>query len=154
MPYLYYPKEDMWKSEYVFFVQKDKKKLVFNGYADAKGLTVGIIRENSYHESFWKANLKTLEAVDAEMNFKRLGKGHIDLFPIDKTIGRYTLGLLGLKEKITYYDYVIFSKGYPMPFARKSKHPDIKQIADRFEQELIKMKASGEYDKIVDKWLK
>lgn len=160
MPYLFYPKEDMWTSEYLFFVRKDKKKPSFNGYADAKGLNVGIIRGNSYHESFWKADLTTKPAVDAETNFRRLFKGYIDLFPIDKTIGLYTMGLLQKKDnvpykaEITYYDHTLFSKGYPMPFARKSANPKIKEIADQFEQELIKIKANGVYDEIVNKWLK
>ena len=46
-----------------------------------------------------------------------------------------------------------FSKGYPMPFAKKSSYPNIEQIAEQFEQELIEIKQSGVYDEIREKWL-
>ncbi len=153
-PYLYYPKEDMWKSEYVFFVHKDDKKTKFRGYQDAKGLKVGIIRGNSYHESFWKAKLITEEVKNMDLNFKKLNKKRIDLFPCDKTVGLYSLKLMKLQDNITYYDFIIFSKGYPMSFAKKSSYPNIEKIAKSFEKELIQLKKSGEYDKIMKKWLK
>ncbi len=152
-PFLYYPKEDMWVSEFVFFVNKSKKKASFTGYNDAKGMTIGTIRGNSYHPSFWDAKFKTDEAKDLQTCFKKLAAGRVDLVPADKTVGLYTLSMLGLKDKIDYYSFVLYSKGYPMPFAKKSNHKDIKEIAERFEQELIKMKKSGEYDKIREKWL-
>ena len=49
---------------------------------------------------------------------------------------------------------ILFSKGYPMPFAKKSDYPGLKKIADDFERELARMKKSGEYDKILLRWLK
>ncbi len=67
-PFLYYPKEDMWASEYVFFVRNDKKQEKFNGYADAKNLVVGITKGNSYHDSFWNAGLNTVEGMGIDNN--------------------------------------------------------------------------------------
>jgi len=161
--YLYYPKEDMWTSEYVFFVRKDKKTAGFNGYEDAKSqkLKIGIIRGNSYHKSFWETfperpdgslNRQLDPAKNVEINFKKLQRGRIDLYILDKTVGLYSIKLLKFQDEITYYEKVLFSKGYPMPFARKSKIDDIDKIADQFEHELIKMKQDGEYNKIIEHW--
>ena len=153
-PFLYYPEEDMWNSEFAFFVRKDKKQPSFNSYEDAKGLTVGVIRGNSYNDDFFNAKLKLDEARDDEQNFKKLAKGRIDLYIQKKGVGLYTLKLLGLQDEIAVYDKIMFSKGYPMPFAKNSSYPNNKKIAAQFEQELKNMKANGEYDKIFAKWLK
>lgn len=153
--FLYYPKENMWSSEFLFFVNTKKKKENFKSYEDAKGLKVGVILGNSYHDSFWDAKLKTEEAVNIEINLKKLAAGRIDLFIIDKTVGMYTAKLLGLQNKIEpYNDFIAFSKGYPAPFIKNSKYPNIEEISKKFESELINMKKSGEYKKIIDKWLK
>lgn len=166
--YLYYPQEDMWKSEFVFFVRKENKKETFNGYEDAKklNLKIGIIRGNSYHDSFWNAfpyqdaekkvlNAQLDEAVDMEINLKKLAaRGRTDLYIVDRIVGLHGLKKLGLQDEVTYYDTVLFSKGYPMPFAKNSSYPDIQALCDKFSRELAEMKRSGEYDKILQKWLK
>jgi polar amino acid transport system substrate-binding protein len=153
-PYLYYPNEDMWKSDFVFFVRKDRKKGSQMSYGNAKGQTIGIIRGNSYHSSFWDSHLTFEESPDEETNLKKLAEGKIDLYLTKKIVGLYSLKLLGLGGSIACYDNVLFSKGYPMPFASKSSYPDIAGIAGRFEKELVLMKKQGEYQKIVDAWLK
>lgn len=175
-PFVIYPKEDMWDSEFVFFVNSSKKQSGFDGYESAKsgGLTVGIVPGNSYHDSFWSAfpykngstefqgdlatddnyndALKT--AAGLEQNLKKLAAGRVGLVVADKTVGLYTAKLLGLSGKIEAYDTVLYGKGYPMPFAKKSSNPNIASIAEKFEAELVKMKANGEYQKILDTWLK
>jgi len=164
MPYLNYPKENMWTSEYVFFVQTSKKQPRLNGYADAKrqNLRIGIINGNSYNEAFWetfpnvterKTHLLLEGSTNADINFRKLSKGRIDLYIVDKTVGRYTVRRLGLQNNVTWYNQPLFSKGYPMPFAKKSKYPNLPQIAERFEQELIAMKKNGKYEEIREKWL-
>lgn len=152
-PYLYYPKEDMWTSSFVFFVAKDKKKDSFDGYNDAQGLTVGVVKGNSYNDDFWAAKLKTEESVDLPSALKKLASGRIDLLPADKTVGLYSLKQLGLQDKVTFYEFSLFSKGYPMPFAKKSSYPNLEEVSKQFEMELLKLKASGEYGKIREKWL-
>ena len=59
-----------------------------------------------------------------------------------------------MQNDITYYETPLFSKGYPMPFSKKSSYPNIKTIAEKFDQELAIMKKNGEYKKIEAKWLK
>ncbi len=176
-PYVWYPQEDMWVSEFVFFVKKDRMQPGFRGYETAVGkkLKIGIIHGNSYHSSFWKAfpykdgstafkgditdvhdmlNNQLDGAPDLKINLKKLARGRTDLFPADKTFGTYTANLLGLGDKLVFYDAVLYSKSYPMPFVRKSDYPNIKKIAEGFEQELEILKNSDEYKKFFDKWLK
>jgi polar amino acid transport system substrate-binding protein len=161
-PFLYFPKEDMWLSEYVFFVRKDRMQPKFNGYEDAKNMTVGITAANSYHPSFWAAfpnidgntlNPHLEVAISAELNFMKLAEGHIDFFPLDKIVGLTILNKLGLHDKITYYPVTLFTKGYPMPFAKNSKYPNLKKISEKFEQALIAFKNSNDYKLILNKYM-
>ncbi|MBF0118774.1 MAG: amino acid ABC transporter substrate-binding protein [Desulfobacterales bacterium] len=164
--FLYYPNESMWVSEVVFFVKKDKKLPEFKGYEDAKknNLKIGVIRGNSYNDAFWQAfpyadtekkkiNAQLDEAVDMETNIKKLAAGRIDLYIVDKTVGLYGVKKLNLQNEITYYETVLYSKNYPMPFAKKSSYPNIKEVGEKFEKELIELKKSGKYDEIRKKWL-
>ena len=164
-PYLYYPKEDMWTSEFVFFTKRADKLPVLNGYEDvkAKELQVGVVRGNSYNNDFWKAFPRTeagklhqllQPARSAEVNFKKLARGRIDLYILDKTVGLYMLSQLQLQQDIAFYETALFAKGYPMPFVKKSDYPGLAEIAAQFERELIALKASGEYDKLREKWFR
>lgn len=161
--YLYYPKVDMWVSEYVFFTRKQPVSASVHGYEDAiqENLKIGIIRGNSYDPGFWAAfpaqpdgslNRQLDQGVNVEMNFRKLIGGRIDLYILDKTVGLHSARLLNIQDKVRYHPTVLFSKGYPMPFSRNSKVPDIRTVAERFEQELVRMKRSGAYQKIIDQW--
>lgn len=163
--FLLYPQEDMWTSEYVFFARRDRQLPPIENYRDVhlKQLQVGVVRDNSYNDEFWKVFPRTPEgklyhllqpARNADINFKKLARGRIDLYIIDKTIGLYNLSQMRLQQEIAPHGAVLFAKGYPMPFARKSDYPDLPGIAARFEQALVELKASGEYDKIRERWLK
>lgn len=173
-PYLWYPEEDMWVSAFGFLVQKEKKQPGFQGYKTAvdNKLKIGIVNGNSYHKSFWNAfpyknGAKTfqgdlaasklnqqLEGVNKfDLNIKKLAGGRIDLVISDKIVGLYTAKLLGVRDKLDYYDPPLYSKGYPMPFIKKSAYPDIKNIAVKFEKELKALKQTDQYQAIFDKWL-
>ena len=153
-PVLYYPKENMWTGEFVFFVNKKNKKASFTSYADAKGLSVAVVKGNSYSDEFMNAGLKLVEVKTLKKQLRRLASGKVDLAMMEKKVGLYTSKLLNMQSTIDYYDHVFYSKGYPMPFAKKSTYPGIKEISEKFEAELVKMKASGEYQTITDKWTK
>lgn len=175
-PYLWYPDQAMWASEFVFFTHRDRILPTFKGYSTIleKNLKVGVTQGNSYYSGFWQAfpyqdgstyfqgeesltplHAQLYSASNLKMNIKLLSvKGRIDVYPADKTVGLYTAKQMNLQESITYYDSVIFTKSYPMPFAKSSKYPGIKYIADKFDRELKVLKESGEYQKIINKWIK
>ena len=155
----------MWETRTVFFVHKKNVDPDFKGYASTKGKIVGMIRGGSYHDSFWKVfpyqdkekkklNSFLSPAKNTEQNLKMLAVGRIDLAILDRTVGQVTLRKLGLQDKITFYDIPLYSKGYPMPFARKSAYPGIADIAKNFDAELAAMKKNGEYQAILARWLK
>ena len=72
----------------------------------------------------------------------------------DKSIGLYLIDSLGLQHSISHYDNILFTKGYPMPFAKNSNYPDLKQIAALFEWALTQLKQDGTYQQLVDRGLK
>lgn len=153
-PFVIYPEENMWMSEYVFLKSAGDTRAV-SGYQEAedKGLSIGTIKGNSYNDEFWEHELNLHPAINLETNIKKLAGGRIDLVIVDKTIGLYTAKLLGLRDKIDFHDAVLFAKGYPMPFVKNSDYPNIEGIAEKYEAELKKMKQDGRYQAIMDKWL-
>lgn len=164
-PFLYYPQEDMWTSEFVFFTQRDNKLPHLQSYDEVKdkALRIGVVRGNSYNTDFWQAFPRTASgkhhpllqpARSAEVNFKKLARGRIDLYILDKTVGLYMVRQMKLQQEIDFYDTALFAKGYPMPFVKKSDYPQLAAIAEQFEQELKAFKSSEEYHKIREKWLK
>ena len=141
-------------------------------------MKVGVTSGNSYHPSFWEAfpyqdpptNTKLNAQLDGapslDMNLFKLAKNNTQLYPVDRTVGLYNLAVLKKSEPgknieaiVPYENFVLFSKKYPMPFAKKSDYKDarfadIQAVAQAFEKELKAMKVSGEYEKIRSKWLK
>lgn len=164
-PYLYYPKEDMWKSEYVFLKNSLDHFPSLNGYEDAieQKFDIGVIRGNSYNDAFWEAfpdkadgslNDQLHPARNMTLNLRKLSRQRLDLFISDRTVGLFSAKKMGLSGKVLAHPIVLFSKGYPMPFVRNSSYPDIENLAKAFERELKLMKARGSYDRIVNKWIK
>lgn len=173
-PFVWYSKEDMWLSEVVFHTLKTKKIKNFNGYETAKneGLRIGVTNGNSYHKNFWQAfpykdktkkfqpykSIKLLNeqlhpVKDLKTNVIKLVHNRIDVFIVDKMVGTYTAKLMGYGDQITYYEKPLYTKAYQLVFVKNSDYPNLKDIAVDFEKELMLMKKSGEYQKILDKWL-
>lgn len=173
IPYLYYPKEDIRISQFVFFVHKEEKIDSFTGtYEEIKNnkKRIGIQIGASYDKEFWRqfpykdgtssynTNKRDYNSLISPVphpiqNFKKLSMKRVDVFPFDRDVGLYQLKELKLQNIISHYPQVLFSKGYPISFAKKSDYPNIKEVGERFEQELILLKQSGEYQKIVNHWL-
>ncbi len=175
--YLYYPETDMWRSEFVFFVHKDNKMLAPNGsYEEVvkSGRGVGIWRGASYSPEFWqhfpskdgstaynpKMALsgmynKQLQVSTAPINLFKMVKAKRVTFCIeDRTVGLYLMRIHNIGDSVVAYENPVFSKGYPMPFVKKSTYPNLKQISEEFESRLIALKEDGRYAAIFNKWLK
>jgi polar amino acid transport system substrate-binding protein len=127
--YLYFPKNAVWKTNFVFFTnQKTKRKYDIRSIEDAKRnhLKIGIVRGAIYHESFWDAfpgqdpainegyNPALVPAPDTATNFRQLQLNHIQLYPQDRIAG-----LWEARAEHTvpcYYETVLFSNTTCMPF--------------------------------------
>jgi len=150
------PDHQLWNGEYRFFIHRRQvSSFRFKGYDDPslKDYSIGVVNGYSYTKEFREADLnrKTYPSPDAA--FKALAEGEIDLFPMGVTVGTWLIKKLGLSDKVKYLDNTLFSKPYHIAFTRKSDHPGIKDLSDRFQEELSKMRASGEYDSIYDSYI-
>ncbi|NQZ32878.1 MAG: transporter substrate-binding domain-containing protein [Oceanospirillaceae bacterium] len=145
--------------------------------------SVCIVNGFSYHQSFWQAfpyaNIKQGEklsqytpdrrdyhplivsASESKVCFKLLLKNRVDVVIADLSIGLTEIKKLKnnsesekMASGLTHYDKVLFSKGYPLSFVKNSNYPQLEVLGERFWAELLAMQASGEYQVIVDRWLK
>ncbi len=147
----------LWVTRYVFFVRKQYADVfTFVDYKQLKrdGLRVGVCQGYSYDRGkLLDAGLVTRTFVDPEAGLKALAAGDIDLFPLDETVGRWFLEDLHLADSITTLPRTIFEKPYEMMFSRASSYPDLENIRRRFYEELRKMRDSGEYAGIVNRYI-
>jgi polar amino acid transport system substrate-binding protein len=149
--WLVYPSEPVNISENVLFVRKDSK-LAFNSLADLKGLTIGVSSGYSYGAEFDNSTLfKKYVAVDEKTNFRMLKEGRFDAFICDKIVGVYMLKQLGLMGEITYLPKVISE--FQM-YAAFSKKAGADQLAAKFSEAMKAIKKSGEYQRILDRYIK
>ncbi|MDM8538930.1 transporter substrate-binding domain-containing protein, partial [Desulfobacterales bacterium HSG17] len=170
--FVYYPENHVWDASFVFLTNTETKtKYEINNMDDIKkhNLKIGVIKGNSYHEVFWKAfpwqneqktiynpQLRVLDKVQTCLSI--LDKNIINLYPIPKTIGLYTVKEMNLKN-ITNYDFVIFSKPYPNVFSKASKFANekfnnITELMNAYDEELGKFKSTPEFTTLFEKYEK
>lgn len=142
-------------NSYHLFMHLKEKSFDWKKWEDLKGLNIGVTKSYSYGETFEKAKNKNLfllesAASDAD-NLKKLLKGQIDLFPLNKNtawptakkhlspaeLDQIELHPRPLSENRT--SHVIFSK------TSRSERL-IKDFNDAAE----KLKQSGEFSKFFD----
>lgn len=173
-PYLLYPEENMWISEFVFFrINNSKYNHLKGSMQDIKltGEKLLIERGASYYPGFWKVfpyndgsdlydlnnfnyNNQLVPVVDHNTMFKMLIYEREEFAIADKIVGQYIISNLGFNDKVGFCDTVIFSKPYPMPFSRQSDYPELNDIARKFDEKLKEMKKNGIYQLIVDRWIR
>lgn len=150
------PQNYLHMSEYVFFTNKEYKSLEINSYEDIKkyGYKLGIIEGYSYNSEFWDANLTATTIKDTTEAFRKLEHNEIELLFMDKTGGIADLKSIMLLQEIGHLDKVFLSKPYSVQFSKNSDFPDIEDVMNKFNIELSKLKETGEYQAIYDKYLK
>jgi ABC-type amino acid transport substrate-binding protein len=150
------PPDFLWISEYVFFVKRSRVlDLRFESYEQIKrdGLRVGTNKDYSYDPEFLAAGLSVREYPDTRSGMTALINGDIDLYPMDRTVGVAELRRMGLTGAVTALPRPLFSKPYLCPFVRGSDMPGIEAIMDAFHAQLRLMRATGEYDEIVQQFV-
>lgn len=162
-PYVHYSADSTWKTEVVFFTRQDKYIDGFNSYQTIKdkGLRIAVVRENSYHPSFWEhfptqangvMHEQLMEVRDNDHALVLLKHGRVDLAVMDRTVGRTILASNTWGNSITWYQDVIYRKPYPIAFSKSSAYVGLADIRAQFDAELAAMKASGEYNEIMCRW--
>lgn len=145
----YISSEPLLIEESVFFYMKDKN-FNWKSLDDLKkykvGVTIGYVQE----EILRKSGIPAEACPNEYLNFRKLYAGRIDVYWTTKNAGytaiRKIYGNLGA-ELFTHHSrsagvfrhYVFFSK----------KTSDGKKFRDKFDSGLMKLKSSGEYDRII-----
>lgn len=127
------------------FYHLKSKPLVWNGYADLKGKTIGGSLGYSYAKelkSEAKANSFTYQVAKSDIiNLKKILKGRIDAFPCAVDVCNTLLKQLGGEalEKITYNNTKLFSEAnYYLIISKKSKNS--REIIKKFNEGLDLLK--------------
>lgn len=151
---------DPYRDESVaIFVQKSKANQYtfdsLSAFANA-GLTIGTTRGYHYGDDFMgmiekKAiKGKISESSSDEKSLKKLAAGRADVVLIDKYAGAALVKSMGLSSKIVMHSLTLNSADIHFMFSMKSSSKD---LVSKFNKALKEMKASGEYDKILNRYL-
>ena len=150
------PRDYLWLTRYVFFVNKRYADVLkFESYEQLRrdASRVGVLKDYTYDGKLLSAGLKTVKYISSADGFKALSEGKIDLFPMDETVGRWMLRDLGLADSVTMLPRTIVEKPYLMMFSRKSSYPNLSSIWTKYYEELRKLRDSGEYADIVNRYI-
>lgn len=140
------PVDYLWVTRYKFFV---KSRNGSNGEFDSydriieSNLRVGLNKGYSYFPDFPADRFNSRYYFDTESGFMGLIQDEIDLYPMDMTVGRYTLEAMGLEKSVTALPKVLFSKAYLCPFVKKSDYSDLESIMYEFNYQVRQLRASG-----------
>ena len=134
----------------VFFYMKDNPPPEWEALADLKGRRIGATSGFTYTKEFWDAaksgSLDIEEANSEELNFKKLLKGRIDLFPSNPLVGQKILvEAFGLRaaEKVAYHPKPLIAPTGHLLFTRKLANAE--ELVAVFNRGLAKLRKSGRY---------
>ena len=138
----------------VFFHLR-KKKFHWISYRDLKALHIGLVLKNHYGSEFHRAlkrGFLNVQYVPREtLNFEKLLKGRIDLFPINQKAGYYIIRKYfpNQRNQFTHHSRALKTSPYHLLFTRRS--PGSPRLLRLFNQGLDKLKKSSEYNRILKK---
>ncbi len=92
---------------------------------------------------------KFVSVPTSEVNYYNLVQNHIDGFLEDPFVAGYTIKRKGLQDEIMKLPIVIHSGDVALMFSKKSVQ---QETVEAFNQALKRLKASGVYDKILEKY--
>jgi len=119
------------------------------------GYRVGVNQGYRYSVEVDNADWDRISHVREEDSLEALLNGEIDVFLAYKNIGLTVRDELGLQDKISivegpppFQNYLFFV------ISKNSDYPEVGNLQQRIDEELVKIHASGEYDKIYDSYIK
>lgn len=136
----------------VFFYLQGNPMPEWGTLDDLKGRRIGATAGYTYTPEFWNAaesgRLDIQEAASDELNFKKLIKGRIDIFPTSDLVGQKLLKERFPREeakKVMLYEAKpLFSATGHLLFSRQSS--DGEALLTAFNRGLAKLRESGRYD--------
>jgi len=146
--FLVYPKTQLNAERKVFFTLKDSK-LTIKKFSDLQGLTVGVVRGNSYGKDFdAQTGFKKYETPDQETILKMLVAKRFDAAITSDLVGFDVARKLGVANQITSHPFIVLEAPLYIAFS-KAKGPLANDLADKFSKMLAQLKAEGFIDKIL-----
>jgi polar amino acid transport system substrate-binding protein len=149
----YISSEALSEQEWVFYFRVDKPFL-WKSLDDLRGRTVGVTSNYAYSDAFndliKSGKVFFAEASSDEANFKKLLSGRIDVFPIEKSVGKAILQKSFLPEEQAKlsFDPRSFHEFHPYLLLSKEIPINVDRI-DKFNSGLTKLKASPIYTEIM-----
>jgi len=139
-------------------LKENLSKFPFKRFDDFEksGMRVGVVRGYYYGERFKKAMESKEFRARVQMvngddkNLKKLLKGRIDGALIDPFVGTFLLKQMDENSRVAIHPVTINSDGIYLMYSKKSVS---KEVIEKLNNGLKAIRASGEYQKIVDGYL-
>lgn len=135
----------------VGFYKRADSSTRFNNLTDLKSYRIGTVRDYANPKAFIDAKLTNEEAVDDEMNLRKLDGKRLDLILVDKGVARYLIEtkLPDAKEKLVWLDPPV--EETPLYTAISKKAPDHEKKLAAFNLGLKQMKEDGTLAKMLSR---
>lgn len=144
--------QEITASRIVFFKRKDNPA-TFNTYEDLKKYKIGVVRGYVNPPKFdaMRDQLMVDEATSDMSNLKKLLGKRIDLILMDQNVGLHLINTLfsDKADQLTSLPQVLKHDPLHIGFSRKAPNIDAKIKA--FNDGIITLKASGQYQTIIEK---
>ncbi|WDP92032.1 MAG: transporter substrate-binding domain-containing protein [Desulfobacter sp.] len=152
-PDFYFPKEILYKEKEVFFHLKTLD-FKWEDDEDLKNYTIGGVLGYA-HVQHLKAKGLVLDVTSSDaQNFKKLLAGRIDLFSCSFVVGYNLINRLFPPSKAALFT------NHPKPLLQEpmylmisKKIPNGRELAEKFDLGIQKLKASGRYQQIFDTFM-
>lgn len=139
-------------SQLVFFYKKKGTSFNYNGdVSSIAGKRIGVVSTISYGQVFDGYRPKVyIERVNKlEHNLIKLVKGRVDLIPSSYDVAEYTIKKLGLADEVVRLPQMVESLPSYIAYSKKR---NLGKLRKEFDEEIRKMRDSGEYLKIMKKY--
>lgn len=139
----------------IIFIKKDSNIVFTGNINELRNYNIGTMLGYTYSPEFDKARndklIKTEEVCGHEQNFKKLVSGRIDIYIVERSVGLYFTKKLGIQQQVKYLNIPLKKQNGYIGISKKNSK---KVLFSKINEGLKALKASGEYQKIFDKYLK
>jgi polar amino acid transport system substrate-binding protein len=132
---------------------KKDKNIKINTFEDIKGYRIGVVLEDVAEQVLLEKGISRnlLEGVAKTIhNIKKLNSGRIDLWGYGEDTAKWEIKKNGFNPADYETVYVIQKKGLFFAFYKETD--DV--LIERFQSALDELKKEGEYQKVLDRYLK
>lgn len=137
------------------FFQRAEDRIVWHALPDLARYRIGVTLGNTYSQPFAQLQqagvLHVETSADDLSNLRKLLARHIDLFPIDAEVGRMLLSRnfsAADQRRLVPQSTPFWTAGMHVVIWRG--HPRAAELVERFNRGLKRLRASGEFGRLVD----